>query len=522
MTKDTNRKVRIVFHEILFMSAVALFFIVLVMIAMGYRLRRHSEGGVLPSWERTTMLRVGSFPTGANITLNGNDTGRRTTLSSQRLVISTGNHSIRVARDGFHPWSHSFTAVEGEITWFDYIQLFPINRSSDIVQSFSSARQVWHSPVGERALVIAPAAADISQRLHIISLATTNVSSSSVHLPSNITNPDMIVWSRDEGLVLLCERKDPEIVQLSAAARRAANATDRCVMVDADRGRLTATNLPIQSTENLLSAAFVNSRTMLVVTSSRAFLFDINSSTAQELDVQLPENNLPEQLAITATDVTLLYHTRVSAGGETTYHLSTVNANGTITTIFTDEQPFEFTATRYLNDFVVAITNNYQLRIYFSSSSGLFSNINGLDLQYDFAMPTAISTIVARGRFITTTNGLAVDLERNVITEFDNVCHSTRWQNLSSAQLFCPNSNDLLIKDFDGTNRISIRMPDDVTMPAPITPSGEEEIVYSIPVGFPVQPVMPATIVNRRTLYYWTIAYINDIPQLQLRQLRLN
>jgi len=521
MTKKTSRNVRLIFHEVLFALAIALFFTVLVMLAMGYRLRRHDEGGVFPSWERTALLRVGSFPTGANIILNGNDTGRRTTLSSQRLIISTGEHSLRVTRPGYHPWQNSFTAAEGEITWFDYIQLFPTNRIGDVIQTFNGASQVWHSPIGERALVITPATTAAHQRLHVLSFATANISSSSVQLPSSITTPDFIVWSRDEGLVLLCERKDPSLVLQPANARRNTTATDRCVLVDADRGRLSAINLPIRSDENLKDVTFINSRTMLVVTSSRAFLFDISTNTPQPLNVEIPTTDLPEHLAITANDITLLYHTRTVStvqNGETTntstYHLSTVTANGTLTTIYTNEQPFEFAATRYLNDFVVTIANRYALRVYFSNSSSLFASINGLALQYTYDMPSVTSTIAARGRFITTSNGLALDLERDTLSHFENVCHDLTWQGLTSALLFCPNHDSLLIKDFDGTNHITLQLPNGVTMPAPIAPDTDDTRAAAF--------VMPATIVNRRTLYYWTfITTEAGATQLQLRQLRL-
>ncbi|MCL2001962.1 PEGA domain-containing protein, partial [Candidatus Saccharibacteria bacterium] len=291
-----SQNARIIVHEILFALAIALFFTVLVMIAMGYRLRRDSESG-LPTFERTALLRVGSYPTGANIFLNGNDTSRRTTLSAQRLVISAGHHTLRVTRDGYYPWQNEFATTEAEITWFDYIQLFPVNRGGTVIQSFESARQVWQSPIGEHALVLEPATRAASPKLNILTLTATNVSGASVNLPAEITSPDLIAWARDEGTALLCERK----AEAGGVALNRSTSTDRCVLIDVDRGRLSNVSLPIERTEDLLDVAFVNSRTLLVTTSSRAYLYDTSSRSMQRLptNIQIPPNNRPARLACT-------------------------------------------------------------------------------------------------------------------------------------------------------------------------------------------------------------------------------
>ncbi|MCL2038589.1 PEGA domain-containing protein [Candidatus Saccharibacteria bacterium] len=483
---------RIIAHEVLFALAVALFFVVLVMIALGYRLRRDSESG-LPVWERTALLRVGSFPTGANIILNNTDTGRRTTLSAQRLVISAGNHTLRVDRDGYHSWQHAFTATEAEITWFDYIQLFPVDRGGNVVQSFASTQQVWRSPIGERALVLTPATRTTSPQLNILTLTATNANTTAINFPSEITEPDLISWSKDDSLALLCQRK-------SATSR--SSTTDRCTMLDVDRGRLSTVNLPNDRSEELLDVAFVNSRTLLVITSARAYLYDTTNTTSQKLNVHIPTDNLPQRLALTTSDATLLYFTSAPSNtASPTYHLATVNANGTFSGIYTDDAPFEFAATRYLNDFVVAIAGRSQLRIYFSSSSSLFGSINGLALQNEYPISTPTSPITTNGRFIVAASGQSVDLERLVSSQFDNNCHGSAWQKLSNAQLYCPDTHQLMIKDFDGTNQVNIRLPDAVAMPP--------------------ADALPAALVNRRTLYYWTLETINNTPQLQLRQLRL-
>ncbi|MCL2002094.1 hypothetical protein FWG76_01675, partial [Candidatus Saccharibacteria bacterium] len=219
------------------------------------------------------------------------------------------------------------------------------------------------------------------------------------------------------------------------------------------------------------------------------------------------------RLACTTNDATFLYYMQTSvAGDRTTYYLATVTANGTINDIFNDDQPFEFDATRYLNDIVVVIANRAKLRVYYSNTGSPFASLNGLNLQAEYAIPTNSNTISANSRFITTSSGLSVDLERNVTSHFNNVCHDTIWQQLNHALLYCPDNDKLLIHDFDGTNPVTVRMPDGVTMPAPTD---------SLTNGDFPTTFQPAAIINRRTLYYWTISHENDALQLQLRQLRL-
>lgn len=507
------RNTRIIFHELLFALAIALFFVVLVMIAMGYRLRRDSESG-LPVFERTALLRVGSYPTGARIVLNDTDTGRRTTLSAQRLVVSAGSHTLRVVRDGYHSWQHAFTASEAEITWFDYIQLFPTGRSGEVVQSFDSAHQIWRSSIGERAIVLTPATKASNPKLSIVTLSASSVNSTSINLTSEITNPDLVVWSKDDGLAFLCEKKPA--TGSSTASRTATNnsaITDKCLLVDIDRSRASTVSLPTERAEDLLDVVFLNSHTLLVVTSTRAFLYDTTTKTVQKLDAKIPNNNRPEHLAATTNDATLLYFSKVSAeDGKTSYHLATVNASGALETIYADDTPFEFASTRYLNDIVVAIANRSRLKIYYSNSNSLFGSINGLNLQNEYDLRSETTPIIADGRFIITADGLSIDLERWVESEFDNTCHDTTWQKLSSAQLYCPNDNQLLVKDFDGENLVGITLPEGVTTPILSSSLTSNDLPTTM---------KPAALVNRRTLYYWTTEHVNDTLQLQLRQLRL-
>jgi hypothetical protein len=508
-----KQNARIIFHEILFALAIALFFVVLVMLAMGYRLRRDSKSG-LPVLERTSLLRVSSYPTGANIILNDADTGRKTTLSAQRLVISAGNHTLRVVRDGYHSWQHAFTTAEAEITWFDYIQLFPTGRSGDVVKSFDSTHQVWRSPIGERALVLTPATKASSPKLNIVALSATGVTSTSVDLSADLAAPDLVVWSKDDGLALMCERK-PVVAATTAKNNKStasdSAATDKCVLLDVDRARITELNLPIEKTENLLDAAFVNSRAILVATNSKVFLYDTTAKTTQKLDVKVPSANRPEHLAITTNDATLLYYSK-SNDNKTTYHLATVNASGALDDIYTDDAPFEFASSRYLDNVVVAIANRSRLKVYFSNSNALFGTIGELNLQNEYGLPVETTPIVLDGRFLVAASGLAVNVERWVASTFDNACHDTTWQRVSNAQLYCPDNNRLLIKDFDGENQIAINLPDGVTMPAPTTDLTGGDLPTTM---------KPAALVNRRTLYYWTVEHVNDALQLQLRQLKL-
>jgi hypothetical protein len=505
MSKKGAKSARIIFHELLFALAIALFFVVLVLVAMGYRLRRDINSG-LPVFERTALLRVGSYPTGANIILNGNDTGKKTTLSAQRLVISAGNYTLRVTKDGYHPWQNDFTAIEAEITWFDYLQLFPTNKHGDVVQSFESTNQVWQSPTGEHALALTPATKTASQKLNILSISATSTSNTAASLSADLTVPDLVVWAKDESTALLCQRKN-------TAQSTSATAADKCALVDVDHGRLSNLTLPIDKSEDLWDVSFVNSKTLLVVTSARAYLYDTTAKTSQKLDAKIPTTNLPDHLTVTTNDVTLLYYAQTSRDTTvTSYNLATVTASGALTTIYTNDTPFQFNATRYLNNFVLAVANKSRLKIYISDASSPFSSISNLTLQNDYEMPDDKSAITADGRFITTASGLAIDLERQAVSNFDNTCHNTTWQKLNSALRYCPDDNQLLIQDFDGTNRLSINLPNNVTMPAPTSALTDTNLPIT---------TKPATIVNRRTLYYWTLEHVNDASQLQLRQLRL-
>src|ERR1035437_5316433 len=94
--KKRQFHIRLILGYVLVGIAIALATVILVYGAYGYSINTKT-GTVV----QNGLLFVDSKPGGANIYLNG---ASRNATTAARLVLATGNYSLKLTRTGYHDW----------------------------------------------------------------------------------------------------------------------------------------------------------------------------------------------------------------------------------------------------------------------------------------------------------------------------------------------------------------------------------------------------------------------------------
>jgi hypothetical protein len=122
--------IRLIVGYILVAIVIGLGSLILVYAASGYGINTKT-GQIV----QNGLLFVDSQPGGAKVLLNGKDNNITT---SARLVLASGDYKLQVEKDGYRPWSRSFTLYEQSIARFVYPFLFPVKPLTTSLTSYQT------------------------------------------------------------------------------------------------------------------------------------------------------------------------------------------------------------------------------------------------------------------------------------------------------------------------------------------------------------------------------------------------
>ncbi|MBR0488063.1 PEGA domain-containing protein [Candidatus Saccharibacteria bacterium] len=136
---------RVIISEVIMVISVVLMVAILALLVSGYWL--NSDFTV----ERQGMLQISSFPTGANVEVDGDAPWYQRTNTSK--VLSSGEHSIKLVKDGYDTWSKTINVSEGLLYRLHYPRLFLNNRTKSDVYDLSGVIYATVSPNREKMLL---------------------------------------------------------------------------------------------------------------------------------------------------------------------------------------------------------------------------------------------------------------------------------------------------------------------------------------------------------------------------------
>ena len=121
--KKRRQSIKVIASEAIMVLTVVLTVIILALLVSGYWLNADFKV------ERQGMLQVSSFPTGATVVIDGESSWLQRTNTSK--VLSAGEHSITLSKDGYDTWSKTVNVSEGLLYRIHYPRLFVKDRIAE-------------------------------------------------------------------------------------------------------------------------------------------------------------------------------------------------------------------------------------------------------------------------------------------------------------------------------------------------------------------------------------------------------
>ena len=138
LNMDRERKKRIqtiklIITEILMVVTVVAAVIILTFVAMGYNVNKDGD------LAQSGLLQIKSIPTGATVAIDGGNVSAKTNTSK---MLSAGEHSLKLTKDGYDSWSKDIESKSGWLLKLDYPRLFLKNRTIEKVREYEKNIQI--------------------------------------------------------------------------------------------------------------------------------------------------------------------------------------------------------------------------------------------------------------------------------------------------------------------------------------------------------------------------------------------
>lgn len=125
--KKRTQKRRLILTEGLMVLSVIIMVVILTFVAMGYKVGMDGTVG------QSGLIQVNSFPTGATVTIDGDELFARTNMSR---MLSEGGHTVELKKDGYDTWAKTVAISPGLLYKLDYPRLFRTEGEDMEVEKF--------------------------------------------------------------------------------------------------------------------------------------------------------------------------------------------------------------------------------------------------------------------------------------------------------------------------------------------------------------------------------------------------
>jgi len=168
---------------------------VAIQFAKGYRpnLENRSLSG-------TGLLSVSSYPKSARVIIND----KLTTVTDDKLYLLPGTYTVKIEKDGFHPWVKTLP-IKNELVTASDARLFPIITATSPLTFYQVKNSALNTDGTKIAYVLKDSPQEITNGLYIHSLSGNLLGSSNVQIAENTPkdySQALLIWSPDSSQIL--------------------------------------------------------------------------------------------------------------------------------------------------------------------------------------------------------------------------------------------------------------------------------------------------------------------------------
>ena len=442
----------------------------LIFVILGYRI--DTDNGRV---ERSALLQYKTIPSGASVAVDGQTVSTKTPAKS---TVIEGSHKFVMQRDGYEAWQNTLDIKAGTLTWLNYARLVPKNRPIVSVANYP----ILHASLGTingQTIMIQQDASLPTFRL--VDVRSDDIKTYNITLPATLYSDATTVgithtfkvdsWDSD-GRYLLVEH--------------AYSNKNEWLVVDTQDVNLSK-NITKAFDVNITYATFSGTSGNILYTLSDGDIrkLDLSASTmtgtlvSHVSSFELFETNVITYIGVSQADPTKRIVGLYREGDSSPHILRTVTE--------APDVPLHVTTSHYFNQDYVAITDGNKVDItngsYPSSGSSDASSLSQFasfkltsDIKQVSFSPTGFYLMVQSGSQFASYD---IEHQRVNMSSVSNDQSATvaplKW--LDDDHLWSDFSDDLSMRDFDGSNAININA---VASGYDVTLTHNDRFIYSI------------------------------------------
>lgn len=455
-------------YTIMSVSVIALVS-VLVFFMLGYQFNG-SDGKI----EQGGLVQFDTRPSGADVTIDGETLGTRTT---SRKTLATGQHFITMQRDGYKQWQKSVDVAAGSVLWLTYARLVPNELTPTKVANFTSVSSTSSSPDNKWMAIKDDAA---TPNIRLADISRDDVQVTNLELPATVyTAPSqdktqsfsLETWSPSSRMILVKHTYDDAKVEW--------------IVVDAQ---------DVAASKNVTTTLGVNATKLVFSGNSNSIMYALVDNSVRKID--LGATTLSGPLVSNVAEfslydnTTILYTTLLDPTTKMRHagYVTEGAAEPRIIRSYADDGqvPLHIAVGKYFDNYIFALSYDQTVEV-----------MSGDLPRSDLDSPTALAAIVTmtvpggakyvsvltNGRFViaqtpTTYVTYDVELKKTTTTTLKSATPLTRELRWLDGYTVWTDQDDILrMYEFDGMNQHEI-MP--VVAGFSVTYSPSAKYLYGI------------------------------------------
>lgn len=420
----------------------------LILLIQGYRLDTNGQ------IERGALVQFDSTPSGASVKIDDKTLGSTTATKSNVLA---GTHTFIMQRAGYEKWQKTLDIKAGTLTWLDYTRLVPINRKPQSVATYPALYNSLASPDG-KTMIVQQSPSDPT--FQIVDLRSDKISTTTITVPQTVysepTTPNIAhiftikQWDSGGRYVLLQHKYGDKSEWIVVDTKDMTNTRNITTLLALDISQIIFSG----TSGNILYAlngTDIRRLDLTAGTISRALVTGVSSFSLYQTDV------------ITYNGVDPVDPTKSVVG----FYREGDNDSHVLRSVTTVPSTSMVIATsRYFNQDYVAIADDKTVDISAGSypSSGSDDNSSLVPFaSFNFAAKVDRLSFSPDGDYLLVQSGptlVSYDLEHQLVNKYfvntgtQATVTPLNW--LDTAHTWSDYGDDLIMRDFDGTNTYTI------------------------------------------------------------------
>lgn len=407
-----RQTIRLILTEIFMVFSAVVMVGILVFVVSGYWINENFEVS------RSGMLQISSMPNGATVTIDGESLSQRTNVNR---VISTGEHTVTITKDGYDSWTKKVNIKEGLLYRLQYPRLFPEEHELEDIDLDFETTSISVSPKRDQVLLI-----NNSTKWALFNIDDEKNAKKELNL-ANVLRADSVVqsieWSDNQNRVLVhTGESDWLLIDLNSPEKSINLSTEFGVnfsnVVIANN---SADTLLVQR-DNSLQKISLNDRAISAILVENVDSFYNRGDEVIFVAKDKENQSYAGLLKLNKAEVTKLFEVK--------------NATAKV-----------FVSNFYDAKYITVIDGT-KVAVF------AYDNVDAAELSFELSFAPEQAKLGRGGEFVTMnsgTNMATLDMELETVKEWTIEKPDFGW--LDNSLIYVVENGELVVYDFDGLNR---------------------------------------------------------------------